>query len=118
MYIFISEPVSGNFGWAVHNKGLGEGQDDGTNEDPVVAVVDEAEKEEADGVHDGADSEADSDAFGVDEIAGGEVHDGSDEEGDLDGEVGVGFGEAVDFGDFAGDGDDSVVGEVVDGECD
>lgn len=34
----------------------------------------------------------------------------------MDGEIGIGFGEVVEFGDFTGNGDDSVVSEVVDGE--
>ena len=67
----------------------------------MISKVNETKKEQADGVHDSTDSEADSDSLGVDEVAGGEIHDWGDEKGDLDGEVGIGFGEVVDFGDFA-----------------
>lgn len=51
----------------------------------MISKVNETKKEQADGIHDSADSEADSDSFGVNKVAGGEIHDWGDQKSDLDG---------------------------------
>ena len=76
----------------------------------MVAVVDETKTQKSDCIKHSANSETNSKSFGVDETACGKVHDGVDQEGDLDGEVGIGFGKIINFGHFARDGDDGVVG--------
>jgi hypothetical protein len=84
----------------------------------MISKVNKTIKEQTDGVHYCADSEADSDSLGVNEVSGGEIHDWGDKESDLYGKVGVGFGEVIDFGDFGQNRNDSIVGKVIDAEGD
>jgi hypothetical protein len=82
----------------------------------MISKVNQTIKKQTDRVHHGPNSEADSYSLGVDEVSGSKIHDWGDEKSNLNGEVGVGFGEFVYCGDFRQDGNDSIVGKIVDGE--
>ena len=42
-YVLVDEPVGSYFSWAVHHQWLAQRYEDGTNQNPVVTVVDETE---------------------------------------------------------------------------
>jgi len=62
-YVLVDEPVSGYFCRAVHHQRLAQRNENGTNQYPVITVVDETESKKTDRIHDSTDSETDTESF-------------------------------------------------------
>ena len=82
-YVLVDEPVGSYFSWAVHHQWLAQRYEDGSNQNPVVTVVDETESQKTDRIHDGTDSKTDTESFWVDKTASGEIHNRVDQKWDL-----------------------------------
>jgi len=61
--VLVDEPVSGYFCRAVHHQRLAQRNENGTNQYPVITVVDETESKKTDRIHDSTDSETDTESF-------------------------------------------------------
>ena len=64
---------------------MSEWNNNGTNQDEMIAIVDKTETEESYCVHNWSYSEADSESFRIHEMPGGKVHDWINKERYLNG---------------------------------
>ncbi len=97
VYILSQEPEGGDLGRAAQEERLTNGQNEGTDQNIVIALIDEPEEQQAQSGEARAHHEGKLEAMLVNKVVGWNVHDGVDQKGANDGRGDICVTEVIDF---------------------